>query len=152
MSTQSHISGYHATTTAISSCVVQRDPTILEKENSTIRSCISSLTALRDNLLVTESPGLGWSSHLLQLVGGRGEKEDRIDEHRDVPNNTITKTQTAEKDGKKANDTQYIFMHKEWKHRPLKSLLQRRGQVWNISSLLLSPKELSCLKMVMKQH
>lgn len=113
MSTQSHISGYHATTTAISSCVVQRDPTILEKENSTIRSCISSLTALRDNLLVTESPGLGWSSHLLQLVGGRGEKEDRIDEHRDVPNNTITKTQTAEKDGKKANDTQYIFMHKE---------------------------------------
>lgn len=83
MSTQSHISGYHATTTAISSCVVQQDPTILEKENSTIRSCISSLTALRDNLLVTESPGLGWSSHLLQLVGGRGEKEDRIDEHRD---------------------------------------------------------------------
>lgn len=147
MSTQSHISGYHATTTAISSCVVQRDPTILEKENSTIRSCISSLTALRDNLLVTESPGLGWSSHLLQLVGGRGEKEDRIDEHRDVPNNTITKTQTAEKDGKKANDTQYIFMHKEWK-----SLLQRWGQVWNICSLLLSPKELSCLKMVMKQH
>lgn len=152
MSTQSHISGYHATTTAISSCVVQRDPTILEKENSTIRSCISSLTALRDNLLVTESPGLGWSSHLLQLVGGRGEKEDRIDEHRDVPNNTITKTQTAEMDGKKANDTQYIFMHKEWKHRPLKSLLQRWGQVWNICSLLLSPKELSCLKMVMKQH
>lgn len=152
MSTQSHISGYHATTTAISSCVVQRDPTILEKENSTIRSCISSLTALRDNLLVTESPGLGWSSHLLQLVGGRGEKEDRIDEHRDVPNNTITKTQTAEKDGKKANDTQYIFMHKEWKHRPLKLLLQRWGQVWNICSLLLSPKELSCLKMVMKQH
>lgn len=151
MSTQSHISGYHATTTAISSCVVQRDPTILEKENSTIRSCISSLTALRDNLLVTESPGLGWSSHLLQLVGGRGEKEDRIDEHRDVPNNTITKTQTAEKDGEKANDTQYIFMHKEWKHRPLKSLLQRWGQVWNICSLLLSPKELSCLKMVMKQ-
>lgn len=147
MSTQSHISGYHATTTAISSCVVQRDHTILEKENSTIRSCISSLTALRDNLLVTESPGLGWSSHLLQLVGGRGEKEDRIDEHRDVPNNTITKTQTAEKDGKKANDTQYIFMHKEWK-----SLLQRWGQVWNICSLLLSPKELSCLKMVMKQH
>lgn len=105
MSTQSHISGYHATTTAISSCVVQQDPIILEKENSTIRSCISSL--------VTESPGLGWSSHLLQLAGGRGEKEDRIDEHRDVPNNTITKTQTAEKDGKKANDTQYIFMHKE---------------------------------------
>lgn len=115
MSTQSHISGYHATTTAISSCVVQQDPIILEKENSTIRSCISSLTAIavRDNLLVTESPGLGWSSHLLQLAGGREEKEDRIDEHRDVPNNTITKTQTAEKDGKKANDTQYIFMHKE---------------------------------------
>lgn len=103
MSTQSHISGYHATTTAISSCVVQQDPIILEKENSTIRSCISSLTAIavRDNLLVTELPGLGWSSHLLQLAGGRGEKEDRIDEHRDVPNNTITKTQTAEKDGKK---------------------------------------------------